>query len=304
MSVEAGAQERDMATVRIPISLPFRNCGNDKSGSFAEAEAYHSFYRKLARGHFNPRAPRGALPIASWAIFPLVLVSTHAPREGRDTPPPTAVIAPTSFNPRAPMGRDCQSMHDSGLNCMKYAIFKLPKNPSSNYRPEMPRFLREPRVWIAIAWGSRTSGSRAPELIVTLEFTRVHYRASKNVRVRTTQKRASPAHRLPNQHGIPNPIPLRPFGHGATASRRPYCTQHHFLVALPRRFRRFALAGASRRAINMMAGLVCGKERNRAATAGHGRQSERREEEGSWLRTRLRYCAPVASSATCAAACW
>ena len=106
MSVEAGAQERDMATVRIPISLPFRNCGNDKSGSFAEAEAYHSFYRKLARGHFNPRAPRGALPIASWAIFPLVLVSTHAPREGRDTPPPTAVIAPTSFNPRAPMGRD------------------------------------------------------------------------------------------------------------------------------------------------------------------------------------------------------
>ena len=127
---------------------------------------------------------------------------------------------------------------------------------------------------------------------------------SKNVRVRTTQKGASPAHRLPNQHGIPNPIPLRPFGHGATASRRPYCTQHHFLVALPRRFRRFALAGVSRRAINMMAGLVCGKERNRAATAGHGRQSERREEEGSWLRTRLRYCAPVASSATCAAACW
>lgn len=59
MSVEAGAQERDMATARIPISLPFRNCGNDKSGSFAEAEAYHSFYRKLARRHFNPCAPMG-----------------------------------------------------------------------------------------------------------------------------------------------------------------------------------------------------------------------------------------------------
>ena len=195
-------------------------------------------------------------------------------------------------------------MHNSESYCMIYAIFKLPQNPPSNHRPKMTRFMREPHVWIPKAWGSRTSGSRAPKLIVNLEFTQVHYRTSKNVRARTTQKGASPAHRLPNQHGIPNPIPLRPFGHGATASRRPYCTQHHFLVALPRRFRRFALAGVSRRAINMMAGLVCGKERNRAATAGHGRQSERREEEGSWLRTRLRYCAPVASSATCAAACW
>ena len=183
-------------------------------------------------------------------------------------------------------------------------FFKLPQNPPSNHRPKMTRFMREPHVWIPIAWGSRTSGSRAPELIATLEFTQVHYRTSKNVRARITQKEATPAHRLPYQHGIPNPILLRPFGHGATAPRRPYCTQHHFLVALPRRFRRFALAGASRRAVNMKAGLVCGKERDRAATAGHGRQSKRREEEGSWLRTRLRYCAPVAFSATCAAACW
>ena len=59
MSVEAGAQERDMATVRIPISLPFRNCGNDKSGSFAEAEAYHSFSEASA-GTFQPMRPCGA----------------------------------------------------------------------------------------------------------------------------------------------------------------------------------------------------------------------------------------------------
>ena len=81
MSVEAGAQERDMATVRIPVSLPFRNCGNDKSGSFTEAEAYHSFYRKLARRHFNPRA-RGARRFCATA----------------------APSSPSCFNPRAPRG--------------------------------------------------------------------------------------------------------------------------------------------------------------------------------------------------------
>ncbi len=70
-----------MATVRIPVSLPFRNCGNDKSGSFTEAEAYHSFYRKLARRHFNPRA-RGARRFCATA----------------------APSSPSCFNPRAPRG--------------------------------------------------------------------------------------------------------------------------------------------------------------------------------------------------------
>ena len=152
-------------------------------------------------GGFNPRAPMG-----------------------RDEPPRCRSPGPSCFNPRAPMGRDCRFMHNSESNCMIYAIFKLPQNPPSNHRPEMTRFMREPHVWIPLAWGSRTSRSRAPKLIVNLEFTQVHYRTSKNVRARITQKEATPAHRLPYQHGIPNPIPLRPFGHGATAPRRPYCT--------------------------------------------------------------------------------
>ena len=105
MSVEAGAQERDMATVRIPISLPFRNCGNDKSGSFAEAEAYHSFYRKLARGHFNPRA-RGARHCNGLRGCYGRPVSTHAPREGRDDREQRNGQRHHGFNPRAPMGRD------------------------------------------------------------------------------------------------------------------------------------------------------------------------------------------------------
>lgn len=122
MSVETGAKSA-IPLRCAPNSQPFRNCSSDKSGSFAEAEAYRSFYRKLAQRHFNPRAPEGrdhnALEIG---LFPVV--STHAPREGRD----------------------CQFMHNSESNCMIYAIFKLPKNPSGNHRPEMTRFMREPHV--------------------------------------------------------------------------------------------------------------------------------------------------------------
>ena len=80
MSVEAGAQERDMATVRIPISLPFRNCGNDKSGSFAEAEAYHSFSEASA-GTFQPMRPCGATLLRyGSAIVPFVFQPTRPAR--------------------------------------------------------------------------------------------------------------------------------------------------------------------------------------------------------------------------------
>ena len=195
---------------------------------------------------FQPTRPYGARLRQLANPDKLVVVSTHAPLWGatsrragwldgsawfQPTRPYGARQGETMtvdeikrFNPRAPMGRDCRFMHNSESNCMIYAIFKLPQNPPSNHRPEMTRFMREPHVWIPIAWGSRTSRSRAPKLIVNLEFTQVHYRKSKNVRARITQKEATPAHRLPYQHGIPNPIPLRPFGHGATAPRRPYCT--------------------------------------------------------------------------------
>ena len=81
MSVETGAK----STIRrrcAPNSHPFRNCSSDKSGSFAEAEAYHSFYRKLARRHFNPRAPMGRDRTVSACALHLG-VSTHAPY-GRD----------------------------------------------------------------------------------------------------------------------------------------------------------------------------------------------------------------------------
>ena len=173
---------------------------------------------------FNPRAPMGRDQQAGGLVGRVGVVSTHAPLWGATRSRAFPTGRRSCFNPRAPMGRDCRFMHNSESNCMIYAIFKLPQNPPSNHRPEMTRFMREPHVWIPIAWGSRTSRSRAPKLIVNLEFTQVHYRTSKNVRARITQKEATPAHRLPYQHGIPNPIPLRPFGHGATAPRRPYCT--------------------------------------------------------------------------------
>ena len=81
MSVEAGAQERDMATVRIPISLPFRNCGNDKSGSFTEAEAYHSFSEASA-GTFQPMRPARGATTANNVTAKGTMVSTHAPLWG------------------------------------------------------------------------------------------------------------------------------------------------------------------------------------------------------------------------------
>ncbi len=80
MSAETGAQERDMATVRIPISLPFRNCGNDKSGSFAEAEAYHSFSEASAAA-FQPTRPCGTTLLRyGSAIVPFVFQPTRPAR--------------------------------------------------------------------------------------------------------------------------------------------------------------------------------------------------------------------------------
>ena len=83
MSAETGAK----SAIRLqcaPNSQSFRNCSSDKSGSFAEAEAYHSFYRKLARRHFNPRAPEGRDDDGLLRVDAREPVSTHTPREGRD----------------------------------------------------------------------------------------------------------------------------------------------------------------------------------------------------------------------------
>ena len=80
MSVETGAKSA-IPLRCAPNSQPFRNCSSDKSDSFAEAEAYRSFYRKLAQRHFNPRAP-----------------------EGCNTAQATTRRSLSSFNPRAPRG--------------------------------------------------------------------------------------------------------------------------------------------------------------------------------------------------------
>ena len=125
MSVETGAKSA-IPLRCAPNSQPFRNCSSDKSGSFAEAEAYRSFYRKLAQRHFNPRAPEGCNTPVYFSLCSMrcfnpraprgarpprrsrrscpTRVSTHAPREGRDESYRTTIGPTLGFNPRAPRG--------------------------------------------------------------------------------------------------------------------------------------------------------------------------------------------------------
>ena len=60
----------------------------------------------LHREHFNPRAPRGARPLAQIARPRRPIISIHAPREGRD-PNPYSSCHPNSISIHAPReGRD------------------------------------------------------------------------------------------------------------------------------------------------------------------------------------------------------
>ena len=53
---------------------------------------------------FNPRAPRGARPIAQGGVQWVSGISIHAPREGRDTVAENLLPVVENFNPRAPRG--------------------------------------------------------------------------------------------------------------------------------------------------------------------------------------------------------
>ena len=82
MSVETGAKSA-IPLRCAPNSQPFRNCSSDKSGSFAEAEAYRSFYRKLAQRHFNPRAPEGCNTPVYFSLCSMRCFNPRAPRGAR-----------------------------------------------------------------------------------------------------------------------------------------------------------------------------------------------------------------------------
>ena len=59
---------------------------------------------RAATGGFNPRAPCGARQLVFARPSSLHLVSTHAPRAGRDVPGMDRKQSGQSFNPRAPCG--------------------------------------------------------------------------------------------------------------------------------------------------------------------------------------------------------
>ncbi len=125
MSVETGAKSA-IPLRCAPNSQPFRNCSSDKSGSFAEAEAYRSFYRKLAQRHFNPRAPEGCNTPVYFSLCSMRCFNPRAPRGARPLdnsscrhrsrfqptrPARGATLGirrepqrPCRFNPRAPRG--------------------------------------------------------------------------------------------------------------------------------------------------------------------------------------------------------
>ena len=57
-----------------------------------------------ALGHFNPRAPCGARPLAGGHLRPQDGISTHAPLAGRDACRRPSSTSRWNFNPRAPCG--------------------------------------------------------------------------------------------------------------------------------------------------------------------------------------------------------
>lgn len=151
MSVETGAKSA-IPLRCAPNSQPFRNCSSDKSDSFAEAEAYHSFYRKLAQRHFNSRAPEGCNTAQATTRRSLSSFNPRAPRGTRlavrhmfvalppfqptrpawgATPSFIFDLFPLAVSTHAPReGRDCHFMHNSESNCMIYAIFQATSEPS------------------------------------------------------------------------------------------------------------------------------------------------------------------------------
>ena len=101
MSVETGAKSA-IPLRCAPNSQPFRNCSSDKSGSFAEAEAYHSFYRKLAQRHFNPRAPEGCNTPVYFSLCSMRCFNPRAPCGARRAVPDRQVGGPM-FQPTRPV---------------------------------------------------------------------------------------------------------------------------------------------------------------------------------------------------------
>ncbi len=153
MSVETGAKSA-IPLRCAPNSQPFRNCSSDKSGSFAEAEAYHSFYRKLAQRHFNPRAPEGCNTPVYFSLCSMrcfnpraprgarpprrsrrscpTRVSTHAPREGRDAASRREVLGLQDVSTHAPReGRD--------------ESYRTTIGPTLGFNPRAPRGARPAR---------------------------------------------------------------------------------------------------------------------------------------------------------------
>ena len=112
MSVETGAKSA-IPLRCAPNSQPFRNCSSDKSGSFAEAEAYHSFYRKLARRHFNPRTPEGCNTPVYFSLCSMRCFNPRAPCGARPQPTASLPSVTACFNPRALRGarRGASSCH-------------------------------------------------------------------------------------------------------------------------------------------------------------------------------------------------
>ena len=66
-----------------------------------------------ARGHFNPRTPRGVRQYAGADLEAIEKISIHAPREGCDLTPSPRSRPKTNFNPRTPRGVRQQTLPKS-----------------------------------------------------------------------------------------------------------------------------------------------------------------------------------------------
>ena len=113
-----------------------------------------------ARGHFNPRTPRGVRQYAGADLEAIEKISIHAPREGCDLTPSPRSRPKTNFNPRTPRGvRPADARRSSA---------------TSHFNPRTPRGVRPAAVsaWDCVLIFQSTHPARGATQIVGSSFQR------------------------------------------------------------------------------------------------------------------------------------
>ena len=110
------------------------------------------------RRDFNPRAPRGARLAILIFVAVAVLISIHAPREGRDLFHASDKPSHRNFNPRAPRG----ARRLTRRNCWRIIHFNpraprgarrsrpVPSGSACHFNPRAPRGARPSRLPIQV----------------------------------------------------------------------------------------------------------------------------------------------------------